>query len=413
MRRKLEFMNNMKKKVGILTLYHNNTNFGATLQAFALQQKIKELGYDAYVIDFIPEKLSARQKIRRLIFHPWRLSGIIFRYLGISGFGIDLFEKEWNRLWKKKWNGWQHFCCQYINVTTPVSECNLPEKIEEYDILLTGSDQVWNPSYCTEAHFLPFDKQGKKKVAYAASISRSSLNEEQKDIFKKWLPDVDYITVRENEGKKLLESFLDVKVDVVLDPTLLLTADDWSKVAEPIELNNQVLYRENVTRSQNFMQGYILFVALGINPLHRKFATRVAARMNMKIVIISTCLEEMRTNFNLEGDELVDVTPGQYLSLIREASFVITDSFHCMVFSIIFHRNFVVLKRNPDTEIHNMNSRLYTLLDALGLEEQLVDLDAADKIQLKSDLYEGVDEKMDFLRQRSDKILEQMLNDEK
>lgn len=411
MRRKNGHMNHAKKKVGVFTLYHNNTNFGATLQAFALLQKIKELGYDASVVDFIPEKLSVGQKILRLVFHPRRLFGLIFRYLGIPGFGIDFFEKEWNKLWKRKWNGWQNFCRRYISATAPVPECNLPKNIDQYDILLTGSDQVWNPEYCAEAHFLPFNKQGKRKVAYAASISRSNLKEEQKEIFKKWLPDFDYITVRENEGKELLESFLDVNVDVVLDPTLLLTADDWNKIAEPIELDNQVSYRENVTKGTNSTREYVLFVALGMNPLHRKFATRVAERMNMRVVIVSTCLEEMRANYNLEGNELINITPGQYLSLVREASYIITDSFHCMVFSIIFHRNFVVLKRNADTEIHNMNSRLYTLLDALGLEGQLVDLDDANKVQFRSDLYDGVDEKLLFLRQKSEKILEQMLQD--
>lgn len=405
----MEYVDIGKKKVGVFTLYHNNTNFGATLQAYALQQKIMEKGYGACVIDFIPDRVSVRNRLFRLMLHPWRIPSVLCRRLKIVRMSDDPVEMEWDKLRERKVDGWRRFCRGHIRATDHVPERSIPGYLKGYDILLTGSDQVWNPTYCSEAHFLPFEKNGRIKLAYAASISRPDLTEEQKDIFRRWLPDFDCITVREDEGKQLLESFLDIKVNVVLDPTLLLTADDWDRIAEPISLENQIEYRQGAIKKQAPDSGYILFAALGTDPSHRDFAARLAERKGMRLVILSTTLAEMKANRDLVGDELVVVSPGQYLTLVRNASLVITDSFHCMAFAINFHRDFYVLKRDADSEVYNMNSRLYTLLGALGLEGQLVDPDDADRVPIQCDLYKGVDAKLSVLRKESEKQLSDML----
>lgn len=405
---------NQTKKVGVFTLYHGNTNYGATLQAYALQKKINEQGFDACVVDFIPKEQTFSGRLFRLFCDPSRLFRTIRRRLKFVRTNRITIESECDRLREGKISKWEYFCHKYIAATEPIPEKELKnsELTDRFDILLVGSDQVWNPNICSELHFLPFEKKGRKKLAYAASISVPSLTESEKALFIKWLPDFDYITVRENEGKQLLESFLDVKVETVLDPTLLLTSDDWSKLSEPLALRNQVAYRTDDTHYSDESSGYILFTALGTDPSHRRFAMRIAERTGMRIKILSTTLKEMMANRDMAGDELVDVSPNQYLFLVKNASLVITDSFHCMAFAINFHRNFFVLKRNSDQDTANMNSRIYTLLGMLNLEDRLVDAGDADKIQLRGDLYDGVDEKLNSLRQRSEKILSQMLNGE-
>lgn len=398
------------KKVGVFTLYHRNANYGATLQAYALQKKINEQGFDACVIDFIPKETTFLRRLFRLFCHPKR----IFRALckRLKFIKLNTIDSEFDRLWKRKIIKWESFCNKYISSTNPISEKNLYKStlIDRYDILLVGSDQVWNPKLCSAAHFLPFDKKGRKKCAYAASISVPYLTRKEKKLFVKWLPDFDYITVRENEGKQLLESFLDLHIETVLDPTLLLTSDDWTRLIEPIITKNQVAYRENDMHNGDEISDYILFAALGTDPSHRRFAMRIAERTGMKLKILSTTFEEMKANRDMLGDELVDVSPNQYLFLVKNASIVITDSFHCMAFSINFHRNFFVLKRNADEDAANMNSRIYTLLSMLNLDEQLVEASEADKVQLQKDLYSGVDEKLNLLRKRSENILCEMLN---
>ena len=400
------------KKVGVFTLYYRNVNYGATLQAYALQKKMNEQGFDAYVIDFIPKEVTFSRRLLSLFCHPPKFIKAICRRLKFIKSSSDAIESEYNRLWKGKISKWEYFCNKYIKATKPISENHLykSQATNCYDILLVGSDQVWNPQFASKAHFLPFNKKGRKKLASAASISVPNLTENEKETFMKWLPDFDYITVRENEGKQLLESFLDLKIETVLDPTLLLTSDDWSKLVEPISLQNQVAYRINDTNEGNKTSEYILFAALGTDPSHRRFAMRIAERTGMKIKILSTTLNEMRSNHDIEGDELVDVSPNQYLYLVKNASIVITDSFHCMAFSINFHRIFFVLKRNTDGDALNMNSRIYTLLNELGLESQLVEPGDANTVQLKRDLYRNIDEKLNLLRERSGNILCEMLN---
>ena len=400
------------KKVGVFTLYHKNVNYGATLQAYSLQKKINEQGFDACVINFVPNELSFSYRLFRLLCHPQKLFKALNKRLHFIQTNANIIEVEYNRLWKDKINKRELFCNKHIKTTQPISEKKLYKSniLDNYDILLVGSDQVWNPHYSSKVHFLPFDKKGRKKLAYAASISVPDLTEREKKLFIKWLPDFDYITVRENEGKQLLESFLNVKVETVLDPTLLLTSDDWSKLAEPISLQNQVSYRNNGKNSSNERFEYILFAALGTDPSHRQFAKRVAERLNLKLKILSTTLDEMKANRDMPGDELVDVSPNQYLYLVKNAALVITDSFHCAAFSINFHRNFYVLRRNADSDAVNMNSRIYTILSELGLESQLVDPSEADTVSIKQDLYSGVDEKLNLLRKRSENILLEMLN---
>ena len=400
------------KKVGIFTLYHKNTNYGATLQAYALQKKVNEQGFETSVIDFFPRKAALLKRIFLLICHPKRLLTVLCKYINNNDSSKDIIETEYYRLKESKIKNWEYFCNKYINATDPISEKNLykSELMDSYDVLLVGSDQVWNPNICSEIHFLPFTKKGKKKIAYAASISVPNFTEQEKKLFIKWLPDFDYITVRENEGKKLLESFLNLKVETVLDPTLLLTSNDWDKLSEPILLQNQVGYRRNDMNNENKISDYILFAALGTDPSHRKFAMRISERTGMRIKILSTTLDEMRANYEIVGDELVDVSPNQYLFLVKNASMVITDSFHCMAFSINFHRNFFVLKRNSDDDNTNMNSRIYTLLNELGLDGQLVEPYDADKVNLSMDLYSSVDEKLNLQRKRSEDILHMMLH---
>ena len=400
------------KKAAVFTLFNKNWSYGATLQAYALQKKINEQGYDACVIDFIPNELTFSRRLLSLFRSPKQFYRAICKRLKLIKFSSDEIKNEYDRLWKGKISNWESFCDKYIKATRPVSEKELYKSkiIDNFDILVVGSDQVWNPHFLSKAHFLPFDKKGRKKLAYAASISVPNLTEKEKKPFRKWLPDFDYITVRENEGKQLLESFLDLRIETVLDPTLLLTSDDWNKLAEPISLQNQVSYRKNNKNSQNENSGYILFAALGTDPSHRQFAMRIAERTGMRLKILSTSREEMIDNRDMLGDELVDVSPNQYLYLVKNASVVITDSFHCTAFSINFHRNFFVLRRNADSDAINMNSRIYTILSELGLESQLVDPSEADTVEIKQDLYSGVYEKLNLLRKRSENILYEMLN---
>ncbi len=399
-----------KKRVAILTLFHGNSNYGANLQAYALRQVIRLLGCKADVIDcaFMPEFSIQEFKWWYILFPEGTLRGFAVHMLKQAVICLrhparwaDLrVECQWKRGMKKM----NHFRKRHIEPVMVERE-ELSSFLEDYDVLVTGSDQVWNPTYCSQEYFLPFEKKERVKASYGASIGRTILSDKESNIFLKNLPDFDFISVRENEAKNLLESLLNVPVEVVLDPTLLLTAADWDKLAEPVKTPAK----------------YILFAAYGHTKSHRDFAQKIADSLELPLVVLTANRGEIEANRGVGEMQIADASPGQFLTLVRGAELVITDSYHFTVFSIIYHRKFLVLKRDPDSAVVSMNSRFYTLLGELGLSGGVIDLDTSpaslvDIVFLKGlteEYYGIVEKKLIALREKSISFLKLMLGETK
>ena len=351
-------------RVGVVTLFRNNSNYGAVMQAYALQRVIEKMGCDVELIDIDFQSRRKRSIFYLLADKAFPAGPTARLYLSwIKIYKFALFQpKNWEmlRIAKKLHNRGMlvsKFKQNTIRTSGPYRPEELPAANERYDIFIAGSDQIWNPTYWKQPFFLDFVAAGKRKASYAASIGRSSLTEEEKVIFKEKLKDFAYISVRENEGKLLLEPVLGREVTVVLDPTLLLTGREWEKLEEPIHIGRD----------------YLLCCFLGESREHRLFARKVAARLGMKCALIMTGTMEVNVGSGLADVELIDVSPGQFLTLIKNAGMVLTDSFHFTVFSIIYRKNFYVMKRNKDTDVANMNARLYTLLGNLALMDRWID----------------------------------------
>ena len=228
----------------------------------------------------------------------------------------------------------------------------LPLCAEAYDAFITGSDQVWNFAWYTPVLFLDFVPSGKTKLSYAASIASRHLTETQQEILQNSLRDFTAVSVREKSAVRLVEELSPVPVEEVLDPTLLLEREEW----------------DTVCSERVIAEPYIFCYFLGEDRALRRLAARFAREHGLRLVTVPHAGGEVKFADRYYGAErLYDTTPGDFLSLIKYATYVFTDSFHAVVFSNIYQRNFFVFNRNKTNE---MNSRIIDITRLLGFEQR-------------------------------------------
>ena len=323
-------------KIGIITL-NGFGNYGNRLQAYAMQQAIKKLMPDicvetiAYNVKYILSKNIIDGKfIRKYIFNRHGFRDAVKQnkpfYDIIKQYNMKRFTDI-------------HIYTKYI--------FGINQKINsEYDYFVIGSDQIWNP-YVEEGHIKIYKYLDKQKcIAYAASIGINEIPEDKKKDFKNMLDNTNKISVRENAGAELVEKYKNIKPIVVVDPTMLLTVNEWEKISE----------KPSWILSDKFIFVYY------INDMPsevKKELSRLAKENNLKIVDI----------MNKDNMDVYVTTPQEFLWLIKNAQMVYTDSFHGTVFSILFKKPFVVCPR--ENAGMDMNSRIDTLLSLFKFQNRL------------------------------------------
>ena len=229
---------------------------------------------------------------------------------------------------------------------------NIASCASDYDLLITGSDQVWNYTWFREPYFLTFSKA--RKISYAASIGHGELPEPWKDKYKELLKDFSAISVREEEAVELVAPISPVPVEWVLDPTLLLSTAEWDEICAPRMIKDK----------------YMFCYFLGGSKRDRELAKQVARRKKLKIVTLPHLLGEYRKEDAVFGNiRLWDVSPKQFISLIKYADFVLTDSFHGSVFSNIYRKPFAVFNRSG-ANFEGMGGRIKSLCSLTSEEDR-------------------------------------------
>jgi len=333
------------KKVGIVTIC-DYKNYGNRLQNYASQETIKSLGFDVRTITNIPiqrEKLANRKIIK------YKSASIKEIYDSIKRKLILKFNKKsWTELQNQKINNFKEFTKKYISETEYIiSVNNIPlEKLEEFDYFVAGSDQVWNPNYRlgSSIDFLTF-APGNKRIAYSPSFGVSEIPEKYKSNYKKWLSEFNHLSVREQAGADIIEELTNRKSPVLVDPTIMLSKEDWLAIS-----------RKSPFRPE---KNYLLTYFLGERSKKLNKKIKEIAKKNGLVIV------------NL-GD-LTDVNryvadPSEFIDYINKSSLFITDSFHGAVFSIILEKPFVVKSRIE--KIQSMNSRIDTLLSKFNLNNR-------------------------------------------
>lgn len=358
--------------IGIITQYYKSSNYGGLLQAYALSTFLKKQGYNCEQICF--DFYSLKNKKSLSLSRCLSKRGIVKTVLiFVKRFFVEKICATLFRV-KREINIRVESCKFFReNVISHSDRTYNKDSIKEcqsYDTLITGSDQVWN---CNEGCFLPafwlsFADGKVKKISYAASVSMNEIPEELHNFIRNALSSFNAISVRENSDVKLIGDIVGKEKEVVhvLDPTLLLEHIDWLNLCAP-----------NPYRGRKYVFAYLL----GSKWEDRAFIKKFAKKHGLEIVFIPYMQNMYRSCDLFFGDiRLNDVSPQLFLALIRDASFVITDSFHGTVFSNVFHVNFLTLKRNSDLSKKSMNSRLYSLLNMLKMEDRLISDDTNEKV---------------------------------
>lgn len=373
------------KKVGLITCYADN--YGACLQAYALQQMIIEMEYKAEIIKYSP--ISSMKEHRGLIKLIVPILNILRSIKNRKS--IDRYQGEMRKNFRK----FKKECLTFGNIAYPTIE-SLYKSPPEYDAFVTGSDQLWNPIIHgmtnNRAHFLDFAPEGKKRIAYSPSIGVSKIPDSCKKEMKQLVEKMDVVSVREEDGKRIINEISEKNCRVVLDPTLLLDKDEWSKII----------------KNFNGKKPYIFCYLFSKQDYVGEFVEYVKMKTCYEIVVIPFTKREMERGYVVRND----AGPKEFLGLIKNASLVITDSFHATAFSINFNVPFYSLLRNSDTELNNMNSRIFNILEIFDLKNRLISSakDYPDEINFDID-FKKVNKILDERREEDKKFLKTALSD--
>lgn len=321
-------------KIGILTQPFY-ANYGGILQNYALQQVLKDMGAEVWTLDY------GKQSWLDWADSAWRV--IILKMLGRKAYLDETPTKR-----KHKEMPLRRFVDEYIRTTRPRTkkfEWKIVKKYD-FDTLIVGSDQVWRPSYnyCVEDCFLRFALGLKvKRVAYAASFGTENweFTQQQTEECAVLAKLFDEISVREKSGVELCKNHLGVSATHVLDPTLLLPVRDYIKLCK------------NMPKRVPFVFAYLLDENEEKKRNIKEFAESQSLPYLIKGADSAVC-----------DNDTIEL----WLSYFRDAAYVITDSFHGMVFSIIFNRNFYVFGNKK-----RGNSRFISLLNLFGLEDRMIE----------------------------------------
>lgn len=345
-------------KIGIITI-HKSPNYGACLQAYALWKYMEQQGNDCEIIDlyrpyqedYVPSKRF--QLMRQNTSFASRCKKAVKKMLGIKKRKVGKLFSDNAKLKFDEFNSQ----IKYSRTYKGIDELYAAPPI--YDLYVSGSDQLWNPTqpYCLEPFFLTFVPNGGKKISYATSIGITDLTDEEKRKFKDWLSSYDAISVREFQAKKLLESFItDHVICQVPDPTFLLDVEDWKRLAV----------------NPNIKGKYILLFTLQWSPVLVEYCKRLNAESGLLLVVLT----QIQPQNNGGGYiPVTDAGPKEFIGYIANAEMVITDSFHCTVFSIIMGVKNFYTYISPS---NGRGSRITDLFDSFGLQNHLLNSDLKD-----------------------------------
>ena len=348
-------------KAAVITR-HGISNYGSLLQAMATQQVIEDLGHTCEIIDYIRNDESYMQHEKTLLKRKpeWNDNPVKrMMYLAVrqpagiaAGKYFEKAQKKYLKL-SKRYTTWEQ----------------LDRDRPKADVYITGSDQVWGPvengsydsSYC-----LSFTEESDRRIAYAASFGHTDMTPELETYYKKWLSRYESIAVREDSAVEILRN-MGIQAVQVLDPTLLLDASYWSRYTQPIRAGK-----------------YLLIYQLHNDRRLDEYAEKAAASTKLPLIRISASLHQI----SRKGKFVWLPEIGQFLSYIKNAECLITDSFHGTAFAINFHTPFVEVLPDNNTGTRNMSilkmtgltDRILTNVNDTALAERKIDYTEADRI---------------------------------
>lgn len=332
----------LQKKIGILT-FHYAHNFGAVLQAYALKTYLLKCGYDIEIINYRNAKIERRYSEKlspwfvtryRDWILPWRWKNVL-RSWKYSKIAMDD--------WKKQYKNFSEFEYKYLVNEKAVSGAEIRKRC--YSALIYGSDQIWDLGITGKKEVVYWGKAAPpfcKNISYGASIYTKELTVREKENVKKYLGKFHLLSVRESSLAFQIETLLGKKVETVSDPTLLLSAEEYLKLIKAREEKKEQI------------KPYTLIYLVS----ESKEPIKIAEKIGLPIKVL-----RYYTSFpkNMKVFEISDAGPIEFLDLLYRAEYVITNSFHGVVFSILFQKKFCA--------VYNQNVRIENLLKITGMRQ--------------------------------------------
>ncbi len=353
----------MGKRVNLAACYFQK-NYGSMLQAYALQEAVNSLGYEAenLRIDGIAKEI----RNKKLGYYARQLAdwSVVKEKAGMV-----------RKIWQKKKNKafaensrirnrkFQEFQQQVFKVSPYLaSKKAMGEYVKDCQAVIVGSDQLWLPSNITADYYtLNFVPDEVRKAAYATSFGVSKLPRRMHDFAGKFLNRINKVSVREEKGRELVSEIAQRNVPVVCDPTLLFVKEQWAEL---------------IPQTSIIAEKYIFCYFLGNNPWQRELARKLREKTGYKIVSLLHMDEYVDMDESFPDIAPYDVGPAEFVNLIRGAEYILTDSFHGTVFSAIHGKKFFTFRRFSQKATLSTNSRMDSLFSLLGVPERLLDENA-------------------------------------
>ncbi|MFA9424313.1 MAG: polysaccharide pyruvyl transferase family protein [Sedimentibacter sp.] len=362
------------KKLGVCVRYITD-NYGSMLQLLALQEAIEKIEWDYEFVVYDKKTLGFMVKNAKRIFNIYFFQGKMLqikkkakmkRYPQIMADNqkrLAVFEDFRERNFKyfsDTFKGYSLLC----------------KGATQYDAVLVGSDQLWGPEGLdTNFYNLMFVPDNIRKIAYSTSFGVKEIPSNLHKKYKYFIDRIEYISVREEAGSQIVKNITGKDVPVVVDPVMLLSKEEWELII-PIE-----------DPKIGISEPYMLCYLLGANSEHRKAAMEISKKTGWKIVTLPHIDEVVEADMEFGDVQLFDVTPEQFLNLIRCAEYICTDSFHGTAFSIINQKQFTVFNRFDEKEKFSRNSRIDTICSIFNLES----------CRYKGDIWKSYENTIDYV----------------
>ena len=324
------------KKVGIIT-FHRSYNYGSALQAYALQTYIETLGFHVKIIDFILKGDFEQYRLFRTSLYKKQLRSLgadilFFPYHLKRKINFEAFVKKQMHLTKNRYFS--------NNELVPLNS--------EFDIFVCGSDQIWNID-CTHgvepAYFLAFVDDEKTKIAYAPSLAHIRFETDHKDDLKKLLDRFDVISVREESTVPYLQSIVPQKIEAALDPTLLLNVSEYLKMINVKACESKYIFVYMLETSAELIQ----------------YCEKLKKKTGYQLYYLTS---KVNSGFG-DGKNLFGISPEEFLRYIYQAQYVVTNSFHATVFSVLFNKKFCTYTTAKSS------SRMVDVLEKLNIQDRI------------------------------------------
>lgn len=376
-----------ERKTGILT-FHASHNCGSMMQAYALQKFLDKNKINNEIIDFsnvgqrdmyavVHKKKNIKNLIKNILLFPYR--GKI----------------------QKQWEDYEEFKRKNLRLSKENYQDikQLESTNQQYDTFISGADQIWNVTIkdADDAYFLNFVEKGKKKIAYAPSFGAKDIQKYAETPLKyaDYLKEYDFLSIREENGQKWIKELIGKDVPIVLDPTLLLTQEDYQDLEIEVEEKGK----------------YIFYYAPQYNTTVDQFVKKIAKKYKLKVIVWNVREYYLKSEWT-NGFQLPHkINPSMYLKLIKNAELVITTSFHGVIFSTIYKKRFWVIKNKG---MYEDDDRVKTLIKQLGIENRLIEVTTdVEKDYLQEVEYKIYEERLAELQEKSIEYLIGSINNEK